>query len=473
MTASTLLSEAPSTRAQQQTWALPVLLAGTVMIVLDFFIVNVALPSIQTHLHAGPSALEWVVSGYGLTFAVLMITAGRLGDRFGRRRLLTVGLALFGITSALCGLAPNAAVLVTARALQGAAGAIISPNVLSLIGVIYQGTERVRAITAYGMAMGVAAAGGQLIGGLLLQADIAGLAWRSIFLINIPIAAVAVLAAGRCIPESRAEQAPSLDVRGVALVTGGLVALVLPLVQGRQSGWPAWTWASLAASPLLLIAFAAHQRSTERAGGTPVLSPSLFANRSLRSGLFTQLAFWCGQAALFLVLALYLQDGRGLDPMQAGLVFTVLAVAYLATSLRAPALTARLGRDLIGAGALLLCAGNAALAAAVAIAGAHAPIWSLVPGLLAAGAGMGLCITPLTSVVLAHADPEHAGAVSGALSTMQQVGNSIGVAVTGVVYFAAASRSAGHAFALSALQLSALLLAVAALTRLLPSRVAA
>lgn len=469
MTTTATAVPAPS-RAATHKWALPVLLAGTAMIVLDFFVVNVALPSIQTGLHAGASALEWVVAGYGLSFAALMVTAGQLGDRYGRRRTFVAGLVLFGATSAVCGLAPDPAVLVVARVLQGAAGALISPTVLALIGVMYPGPERVRAITAYGMAMGGAAAGGQLVGGLLLQADPAGLGWRTIFLINVPIALVAAIATPHCLTESQAESRGRLDVWGVALVTAALVALVLPLVQGQQLGWPAWTWISLASTPILLVAFGLHQRAVECRGGTPVLPPSLFAARSLRRGLVTQLAFWGGQAALFLVLALYLQEGRALDPLDAGLVFTILAVAYLAASLRAPTLTARFGRDLVGLGAILLSAGDAGMAIAVGAGGVKCPLVALLPGLLAAGTGMGLCITPLTTVVLAHADPNRAGALSAALSTMQQVGNSVGVAVTGVIFFGAEHHGIGRAFVLSGLQLSVLLLGVAGLTRLLPSR---
>ena len=452
----------------QNAAALWVLVAGTAMIVLDFFIVNVALPSMQSDLHAGVTALEWVVAGYGLTFAALLVVAGRLADRFGRRRVFSLGLLLFGVTSAACAVAPTPEFLVAARLLQGAAAALISPTVLSLIGVIYTGEQRIRAISVYGMAMGVAAACGQLLGGILIQADVAGLGWRSIFIINVPVAAVALLFTKRLVPESRADHRPGLDWLGVALVTAGLVALVLPLVQGRQLGWPGWSLASLAASPVLLAGFVAYQRRLEGNGGSPLMAPSLFAEPSLRSGLVTQLGFWCGQAALFLVLAIYLQEGRGLDPLKAGLVFTVMAAAYLATSMRAPALTMRLGRDLIALGALLLAAGEGAFAVAIACGGARCPLAALVPGLVAAGAGMGLCITPLTTVVLAHAGPQQAGAVSGALATMQQVGNAVGVAVTGLLFFG--THGVGRAFELSTLQLGCLLTCVAVLTRLLPRR---
>jgi EmrB/QacA subfamily drug resistance transporter len=447
---------------------LPVLMAGTFMIVLDFFIVSVALPSMQANLHAGTNALEWVVAGYGLTFAVLLIAAGRLGDQFGRRRVFSIGLALFVVTSALCGLAPDATVLVLARLAQGVGGALIAPNVLSIIGVAYPGPARVRAITVYGLVMGLAAAGGQLIGGVLIQADVAGLSWRTVFLINVPVGLVALAAASRTVPESRAERASKLDLTGMALATVALTALVLPLLEGRQLHWPVWGWISLAASPVTLAIFARHQRRLARRGGTPLLDPAVFRSRALVTGLGTQFVFWCGQASFFLVFAFYLQQGAGLDALQAGLVFSILAAAYLAASMRAPALTLRFGRDLIAAGALALAAGDGLMLLAVTRLGTSGGIGWLVPGMLLVGAGMGLCITPLTTTVLANAQPEQAGAVAGALSTMQQVGNALGVAVTGVIFFNALSGGFGHAFALSLVQLGCLLVAVAALTRLIP-----
>jgi EmrB/QacA subfamily drug resistance transporter len=439
------------------------------MIVLDFFIVNVALPSMQSRLHASSSALEWVVAGYGLTFSTLLITAGRLGDQVGRRRIFATGLALFVAASAGCGMAPNADLLVVCRLLQGAAGALIAPTVLSIIGVVFTGPERARAIGIYGVVLGLAAASGQLIGGALMQFDVAGLGWRSVFLINVPIGIAALALSRRWIPESRAQIARRLDLTGTAMLTAGLTAVVLPLVEGRQLGWPSWTWMSLAAAPILLAGFGAHQLRLGRAGGAPLLDLGLLRDRTLTAGLVTQLALWCGQASFFLVLALYLQQGRGLDPLHAGLVFTILAGAYLVASLRAPALTARFGRTLIGFGALTLAAGHGLLFAAVNTNGVGGSVAWLVPGLVLVGAGMGLCIIPLTTTMLASVSPQSAGAVSGALSTMQQVGNSIGVAVTGVIFFGAVRHGYGHAFALSVLELGGLLIGVAALSRMLPA----
>lgn len=465
------LSQAEALQAQSARLRspLPVLMMAVFAIVLDFFVVNVALPAVQAELHAGSAATEWIVAGYGLAFAVLIITGGRLGDRFGRRRVFCAGLALFVLASALCGLATSPAMLVAARFAQGAGAALISPNVLAIIGVHFAGPARVRAITIYGMVMGLAAAGGQLLGGLIIAANPLGLGWRAIFLINIPIGLGALALSRRQIAECRAPRSSRLDTRGVVLVTLGLTALVLPLVEGTTQHWPPWTWVSLAAAPVIIGVFAADQVRAERRGGTPLLPPSLFRRPELAAGLATQLAFWCGMASLFLVLALYLQLGRGLDAMQAGLVFTVLAAFYLATSLRAPAMTLRFGRRLIAVGALVLAAGEVALLLTVTERGDASVVW-LVPGLALAGAGMGLCITPLTSTVLAHADPQRAGAVTGALSTMQQVGNAVGVAITGVIFFGLLSHGYARAFEVSLAELAGLLLAVAVLAVLLPGR---
>jgi predicted MFS family arabinose efflux permease len=305
------------------------------------------------------------------------------------------------------------------------------------------------------------------VGGILIRADLAGLGWRAIFWINVPLGVAAIAVARRLVPESRDGQGARLDLTGVALITACLVALVLPLVEGRQAGWPAWSWAALGATVPLAAAFTAHQRRKAARGGTPLLNPRIFASWPLRAGLLTQTAFWCQQAAGYLVLGLYLQQGRGLSPLSAGAVFTVLAAGYLATSFRAPALTMRFGRTVIAAGALIAAAGDAALWLGVAHAGTGGPVAWLFPGLLLLGAGQGLCITPLTATVLSHADPATAGSVAGALSTAQQVGNSVGVAVTGVLFFGALGHGYSVAFERSVLQMGALLLVVAALTRLM------
>jgi EmrB/QacA subfamily drug resistance transporter len=459
----------------QQWGALAVLMAGTFMIVLDFFIVNVALPSMQSELHASTSSIEWVVAGYGLTFATCLITAGRIGDRIGRRRAFSLGLGLFTVASLACGLAPDPTMLIGARLVQGIAAALISPNVLAIIGVAYQGADRVRALTVYGMVMGFAAASAQLIGGALVQADVAGAGWRSVFLINLPIGLAAILLAPRQLPESHtSREGAQIDILGTILITTGLTALLLPLVEGRQQGFPEWTWVSLALAPVILVVFVVHQLGLSRRGGRPLLEPRLFRERSFSAGLVTQLAFWSGMASFFVVLALFLQEGRGLNALQAGLVFTVMASAYLVTSLRAPRLTLRYGRRLILVGALTQAAGFALLLAGVelgAAANGFGWIAELIPGLVLAGAGMGLCITPLVATVLSGVQSEHAGAASGILSTVQQLGNALGVAVTGLIFFGALAQGGyGYAFGLALAQFAVLLVCVAGLSRLLPGR---
>ena len=450
---------------------LPVVLAGTFMVVLDYFIVNVALPSMQSQLNAGDGALEWVVAGFACTSAIFVITAGRLGDRFGRRRMFSLGLALFTLASAGCGAAATPLELVIGRLFQGAATALVTPNVLSLIGVLYLGPDRLRALTAYGTVMGLAAVSGQLIGGALIAANPAGLGWRSCFLINVPVGVAALLLAPRIIPESRQPESPRMDKRGTVLATAALTAVVLPLLEGRQHGWPAWTWLSLAAAPALLAWFVLHQRRLGGSGGSPLIDLELFGQRSFSAGLLTQLCFWAGQGSFFVVLALYLQSGRGLRPLSAGLVFTILAGAYVAASMRAPALTARYGRATIGVGALILAVGQGLLLVAVADVGVRGSIGVLAPGLLLVGAGMGLVLAPLASTVLESLAPERAGAASGLMTTIQNVGNALGVAVTGVIFFGALHSGYAAAFELAVGQLAVLLVGVAALTRLLPGRV--
>ena len=467
--ASVRVQAPPVVRTAPHWLALPVLVTGVCLIVLDFFIVNVALPSMQRDLHANTSALEWVVAGYALTSAVFLLGAGRLGDRIGRRRMFAAGVGVFTLASAVCGLAPTAEILVVARLAQGIGGAMITPSVLALIGVMYDGAARARAVGVYATAMGFAAASGQLLGGVLLHADVAGLGWRTVFLINVPVGAATLAVVGRVVPESRAPHVARLDVVSLVVATLAMTALVLPLVDGREAGWPWWTWTSLAAVPVLSADFVWRQRVLLARGEMPLLDPTLFRMRSFSAGLVTQFAFWAGQASYFLVLALYLQLGRGMSALDSGLVFTVLAVAYLVASMRAPALVARFGRGVIVGGALVLAAGHVASLIAVGQIGVHGQVVVLVPGLLLTGAGMGLCLAPISATVLSTVDPQRAGAVAGAMSTTQQVGNAVGVAVIGVVFFGAVHGGYAHAFEVSTAALAALLVGVAATARRIPA----
>ena len=333
-------------------FTLAVLLAGVFMALLDFFIVNVALPSAEHDLHASSAAIQWVVAGYGLAMASGLVTGGRLGDLFGRKRVFIVGLLLFTAASAVCGLAPNPGVLIGARIAQGLGAAVFVPQILGVIGAAFSGAGRVRAFTGYGLTAGLGAVFGQLIGGALIQADPFHLTWRSIFWINVPIGLAAALLAVRALPSVPRTGRTRLDPVGGTLLTLAVVALVLPLVEGRQYGWPAWTWACLAASPILLGLFYLHQRRLIGRGGEPVLNPVLFGQRSFAAGVPIALVYNIAVGSFFFVLALYLQQGRGMTALDSGLLFIAVGGPYLATSLRSGKLAARFGRRLMMVGCL-------------------------------------------------------------------------------------------------------------------------
>ncbi|MGW4569428.1 MFS transporter, partial [Streptomyces sp. NPDC004561] len=445
----------------------------TFVITLDVFIVNVAIPATQRDLHASSSAVEFIVAGYALAYAAGLITGGRLGDLYGRRRMFLIGVALFTLSSAWAGSAPTAGQLVAARVAQGLASALMGPQVLAIIGVVYSGPARLRAFNAFGLTMGLAGVFGQLIGGVLIHADIAGLGWRTCFLVNVPVGIAALILAPRVVPESKAQGRSRLDPVGMVLVSAGLVAIVLPLAEGQQKGWPLWTWVCLAVSPVLLAVFAWYQRRLAAADRGPLVNPALFRQRSFTVGVTTAVVYYSGMASFFLVLALYLQQGCGLSALDSGLVFLPLGVGFLAVSLTAKQIAAVLGRQTLAVGALVLTAGLVGLYAAVEHIGTHGSVAWLVPGLLVGGAGMAMVMAPLATVALAGTDPRYAGAAAGVLSTANQVGGAVGVAVVGVVFYHVLNHGTGpdafaDAFRASVYLLVPLALAVAALVQLFP-----
>jgi MFS family permease len=313
---------------------------------------------------------------------------------------------------------------------------------------------------------------GQIIGGALVESDLLGLGWRSCFLINVPVGLAALALTPRLVPESRAPSRARIDLAGALALGVALVAVLLPLIQGRQAGWPLWTWLSFGAGAIVSSGFLVRQGQLTRSGAAPLVDLALFSRRSFSAGLVVQLVLAAAQAAFFVYLALYLQQGRGLGALEAGLVFTILAASYVATSGPAPALTARLGRAVVAVGGAVLAAGLGVLAVVVGDVGTGGSIAALVPGLVLVGAGIGLCYTPLTSIVLTAVDPRRAGAASGVMATTQQVGYALGVAVTGLIFFGSGD-DLGHAFALSAAQLGATAAVIVVATGFLPARRAA
>jgi predicted MFS family arabinose efflux permease len=342
------------------------------------------------------------------------------------------------------------------------------PQVLAILGVAYDGADRLKALTAYAMTLGVAAVSGQLIGGVLIQLDPAGLDWRACFLVNVPVGLAALAFVGRTVPESRGGDS-RLDLVGADLVTLGLIAIMVPLIEGRDHGWPLWTWVSFAAGGLLLGAFALYQRRVAARGGSPLVHPELFAERAFTAGLVTVVLFYTTVASFFLVLALELQEGRGLDALDSGLVFAFEGIGFLATTMTAGALVARLGPRVLAVGALVRAVALVALYFAAGHVGAHGSVAWLAACLVLDGAGMGLVMGPIITIVVTNVAPRHAGAASGVLASAQQVGIALGVALIGVVFFGA--LDAGHAvpdaFRTSLLWLAGVSVAVAALIQTL------
>ncbi|MFL5794622.1 MAG: MFS transporter [Actinomycetes bacterium] len=433
--------------ADPRRWvALAVVLIAGFMQLVDISIVNVAIPSIQRDLDATYAQIQWVLAGYQLAFAVMLITGGRLGDIYGRKRLFMTGMAGFTLASALCGLAQNPAMLIGSRVLQGLMGAIMFPQILSVIQVTFPPRERGTAFGMFGATIGLATITGPLVGGLLINADLLGLGWRPIFLVNVPIGIAALAVATRFLVESKAPRALRPDPVGVVIVTTGLLLLVYPLVQGRDLDWPLWTFLSMAASVLVLIGFGVYERHKKARDGSPLVDMDLFRQRSFVPGLLVAGIFFMGIPAFFLTFSLWLQIGLGFSALHAGLTGAPFAVGSAVASAASVRLAPNLGRRILSIGALLLVAGMVALIWTVDRYDGAIHSWQLLPALLVCGLGLGCVVAPLVTVVLAGIRGQDAGAASGVLSTVQQVGGAVGVALVGVIFFGLlGSQAAGVA----------------------------
>ncbi|WP_382465793.1 MFS transporter [Streptomyces noursei] len=409
-------------------------LLGAALPLIDFFIVNVALPTIDRDLDAGPAMLEMVVAGYGVAYATLLVLGGRLGDMAGRRRLFLWGLAAFGLTSLACGLAPDAWTLVAARVAQGAAAALLLPQVLATIQAATTGKRRAKAVSLYGGTAGVSSAVGQVLGGLLVSMNLAGSGWRAVFLVNVPIAAVAWLLAARTVPESRSPHPSRVDGPGTALLATALITLLLPLTEGRAAGWPLWSWLLLAVFPFAAVAFVAVERRAERTGRTPLVPPSLFRLPSVRSGLTMIVPFSLGFGGFMFVVAVALQSGLHYGPLAAGISLAPLCVAFFAASLAGPRLVQRFGRKVVVTGSLVQGAGLLLLALTVHADWPGIPVAALAPSMTVLGAGQGLVLPVLIRIVLSELPATQAGVGGGVMVTTQQSGLALGVATLGTPF---------------------------------------
>nr|WP_078972018.1 MFS transporter [Streptomyces sp. WM6368] len=411
-------------------------LLGAALPLIDFFIVNVALPSIEHDLSAGPALLELVIGGYGVAYAVLLVLGGRVGDSLGRRRLFLVGMAAFGVTSLACGLAPNAWTLVAARVAQGAASALMLPQVLATIQATTEGPRRARAMSLYGATGGLSMVAGQILGGVLVAADLGGTGWRAVFLVNVPVVIVGLVLAVRSVPDTRAGRPAAVDVPGTLLLALSLVSLLLPLTEGRAAGWPLWTWLSLGVFPVAAAAFYVTERRADRLGRIPLVPPSLLRLESLRRGLMLLVPFSIGFGGFMFVLAVTLQQGLGMGPVQAGLSLAPMAVAFFGAALAGPRLITRFGSRIVTAGGVIQAAGIALLLVTLRHGWPDLGPAALTPGVALAGLGQGFQMPVLMRLMLSDVPADRAGAGGGVMITAQQSAVAIGVATLGSLFLA-------------------------------------
>jgi EmrB/QacA subfamily drug resistance transporter len=421
---------------RQRTIALIVVALAFVMDLLDTTIVNIAIPSIQANLGASYATIQWLIAGYSLSFAVLLITGGRMGDVFGYKKLFLIGVTGFTFASLFCGLAWNSEVLIGARLVQGVMAALMVPQVMSLMQVMYKPHERAGVMGLFGALAGVAASLGPVIGGILIHANIAGLEWRPIFLINVPMGIFALVMAYRFLPEGKSAHPLRLDMRGTALIVIAMLLLVFPLIQGRELDWPSWTFVMIASSIPVLALFVWWQKRKDKIDGSALIAPILFKAPSFVKGLILNITFQAAMAGFFLPFTLLLQIGLGYEVILAAVTGIPTAIG-IASSIGffGQKLIPKLGRYALSLGAVVMALGLWVTYFIVNANGLHISAWQFIPGLLLTGAGMGLVMAPIFAVTLNDVDPRHAGSASGVLSAVQQLGGAIGIAVVGVIFF--------------------------------------
>jgi MFS family permease len=452
--------------ADPRRWlALGVLLAGTLLPPLDFFIVNVALPAIQADLQATPSLAQLVVSVYAAAYAVTLILGGRLGDLYGRKRMFIAGMLGFGAASALCGCAPSPGVLVVGRLLQGISAAVMAPQSLAAIHAIFPAQEKSRALGMYGATFGAASVAGQLLGGLLVSVDLFGLGWRTVFLINLPVIALAIPAAIFWVRDSRSEQAGRLDIVGALLLAAGLLALVVPLIEGRERGWPWWCIGLLALAPPLLLAFWRCEQRQERAHGTPLVPPSVLASPGLRRSLAATFFFYT-IAPFFLLFAVYEQMGLGHGALTAGLAILPLGIGFLLGPLCSATAALRLKANTAAYG---MCLEVVGMLAAAGLAWADAPAWLPAP-LFLIGLGQGIALPALVRLNVEQVAARWAGLAAGLVNATLQISAAVSTATVGGLFFALLSHGTGPyavktAFSVALLAIGAGLALAAVLSR--------
>ena len=420
--------------------ALAVLLIGMSMSLLDATVVNVALPTIRTSLNANEATLSWIISGYALAFGLVLIPAGRLGDRFGHRWIFVAGLALFTVASLACGLAQDSAQLVTARVIQGLAGGIYLPAVTAFIQLLFKGRTRGTAFAIMGAVIGVSSALGPIIGGLLIQAFGEKEGWRYVFDVNVPIGIIGLVAAIFLLPKGAASTKASggVDWIGLVLLAGGLVAILVPLIEGQTLGWPLWTYLLIAGGVVLIVLFALWEISYTKRGKSPLVPPHLYSHAAFTGGTILALVYFAAFTSIFFSISILWQSGLGHTALESGLVSIPFAIGNIIGASQSSRLAPILGRRVLIIGVGMLTVGLTAVwLVLLLVPAADLTNWALLGPLLIAGIGSGLFIAPNAQFIVATVDPQEAGAASGVVGTMQRIGSAVGIAVIGSVLFGA------------------------------------
>ncbi|CAM5472105.1 MFS transporter [Streptomyces spiroverticillatus] len=413
--------------------ALLVLLTAELMDILDQSVVLTALPAIQDSTGAGPAAVQWLTTGYSLPVAIGLITGGRLGDLYGRRRLLLTGTVVFTTASLLCGLASGPGVLVGARALQGVGVALMIPQVLATLHVTFAGRNRSKAFGLYGAVLSIANVLGPVMGGLLTEADLFGLSWRPIFLINVPVGLAVIVLGRRFVPESTEQKADRPDLAGMALSALAVVLIVFPLTEGHLHHWPLWVFGLLAAGLLTLAVFLRHQRRKQN--GAPLVPPSLFRGRQFPGGTAAQLVHGLLCGLFFMTWTLYLQHGLGMSPFHAALAFVLLSVGELGGATIAAKSAGRFARRLPQTGLLITIAAMAGYGLQITAYGSGLTLLGMTAPVVLVGFGLGMVSGPLADLSLAEVPHDNAGAASGVFNTAMHLGIALGTAMTALVFF--------------------------------------
>jgi EmrB/QacA subfamily drug resistance transporter len=428
-----LLAADPAAPYRSVRWVVAiVVLAANTMDLLDATIVNVAGPSIRRELGGGASSIQWLSAAYTLAFAVLLIAGARLGDIFGRRRMFLLGLAGFTLSSAACALGQDMSMLIALRALQGGFGALMIPQGFGMLKEVFDEEELGRATRLFGPATGLAMLGAPILAGALIDANFWNVGWRLVFFINVPLGLIALPFAVRALPRGISHPDLKLDVGGIWLVGLALVAIIYPLIQGESSGWPAWTYAMLAAGAALLFVFVRYER---RRGHNALIEPSLLTNRMYLSGVAVMLALFSAFGGLLLCVSLYGQLGQGWSPIHAGLSLTPMVIGLITGMIVSGRLVRTLGRHLLHIGIATVAAGSTTLA--IMLTGTiNASTGDLVPGLFLVGVGVGTVLGQIIQFILAAVSMNEVGSASGVMEASQQLSTALGVAILGTIFFA-------------------------------------